>query len=241
MSMLSAKANIISQLQKDILLLQGFKPSAAEGSDGGLGLIKHAFPNSTFPIGAMHEFISTTNEESTASFGFISGILSSLMKSGSPSVWVSSNKSVFPAALKSFGIEPHNIIFIQSGKPKEILWIIEEALKTDCLSSVVGEINEVSFLESRRLQLAVELSRVTGFLLRRNPKNCTTASVAKWMIKPLPTEKETLPGIGFPKWNVALLKIRNGKPGRWQMQWHDAKLEFIEPNMVYEEQERKIV
>jgi len=235
------KANIISQLQKEILLLQGFKPSNAEGSDCGLDLIKDAFPNSTFPTAAIHEFISTSSEEAAASLGFIAGIMSSLMKSGAPSVWISSNKLVFPAGLKSFGLQPHNIIFIQSKKPKEILWIVEEALRTDCLSAVVGQINQLSFLESRRLQLAVEQSKVTGFLLRQNLKNVTTACVTKWKISPLPSQKKSVPGIGFPKWNVELLKVRNGKPGRWQMQWYNDRFELTEQAVFTYEEQRKIV
>jgi protein ImuA len=239
---LNIKANIISQLQKDILLLQGFKPSNANGNDAGLGIIKQAFPNTTFPLGAIHEFFSTGNEDNSASFGFIAGILSSLMKSGAPSVWVSSSKAIFPPALKVFGIEPQKILFIQSKKPKEILWTIEEALKSDGVASVVCEINEISFIESRRLQLAVEQSKVTGFLLRQNPKKLATACVTRWRVKSIPSEKGSIPGIGFPKWNVELLKVRNGKPGCWQMQWHNEKFELIQQPIIHEqEQQRKIV
>jgi protein ImuA len=28
-----------------------------------------------------------------------------------------------------------------------------------------------------------------------------------------------MPGVGFPRWNVQLLKVRNGKPGAWQIEW----------------------
>jgi protein ImuA len=46
-----------------------------------------------------------------------------------------------------------------------------------------------------------------------------------------------LPGVGFPKWNVELLKVRNGKPGSWQVEWAAgkfrlnnkvAKIEFVQ-------------
>jgi hypothetical protein len=36
-----------------------------------------------------------------------------------------------------------------------------------------------------------------------------------------------LPGIGFPRWNIELLKIRNGKPGTWQAEWSHGKLQII--------------
>ena len=116
------KAHIISQLQKDIFLLQGFKPATTETSDAGLGLIKEAFPCSTFPQAAIHELFCTGPEDSAASGGFIAGIVSTLMKNGAPSVWISASKNIFPPALKQFKIDPHNIIFIQLQKPKEILY-----------------------------------------------------------------------------------------------------------------------
>jgi protein ImuA len=237
------KADIIAQLQKDILLMQGFKPSCNNTNASGLDLIKSAFPNNTFPLNAVHEFFCSTPQESSSSSGFVAGIISSLMKTGTPSVWISTSKNIFPPALKQFGIDPHKIIFIHSQKPKEILWIIEEALKCDCISTVVGEINEISFTESRRLQLAVEQTGVTGFLIRNNPKNLATACVTRWKIKPLPTEKKTaLPGISFPRWNVELLKVRNGKPDSWQMQWKKEKFELIQTStFIAEERQRKIV
>jgi protein ImuA len=47
-----------------------------------------------------------------------------------------------------------------------------------------------------------------------------TACVTRWRITPLPGKTEVdLPGLSFPRWNVELLKVRNGKPGTWQLEW----------------------
>jgi protein ImuA len=219
--MVSTRANIFSQLEKEILHLQRFKPLSTGGLDAGLDIIKDAFPNSNFPTGSIHEFFSTRAEDSAASSGFIAGIMSSLMKSGAPSVWVAPSPNIFPPALKFFGIDPHKIIFIRTRK-KDLLWTIEEVLKCDAFCSVVGEMGEVNLFESRRLQLAVEESKVTGFMLRHNPKNLATSFVTRWRITSLPSVSDAgMPGIGFPKWNVELLKVRNGKPGNWKMIWRD--------------------
>jgi protein ImuA len=237
------KTHIISQLRKDILLLQGFKPLNAETNDSPLAIIKDSFPNATFPVSAVHEFFCTNSEDNSASCGFISGIVSSLMSTGAPTVWISNTENTFPPALKQFGIDPGKIIFISSKKPKEVLWAIEEALKCDCVAAVIGEINEISFTESRRLQLAVEGSKATGFLVRQNPRNLSTACVTRWRIKSLPTEKKSiLPGIAFPRWNVELLKVRNGKPGSWQMEWRGEKFHLIQQaTFTIQEQQRKVV
>jgi protein ImuA len=218
----ATKADIIAQLQKEILSLHGFKTTLNSNAvDVVPGPIKNTFPNGSFPFGAVHEFICTTVEDASSSAGFISGILTSLMKSGGVCLWIHSSQTIFPPALKVFGIEPDKIIFIDLQKEKEILWAMEEALKCDGLAAVVGELQELNFTASRRLQLAVEQSSVTGFILRRNPRKLTiTACIARWKITALPgVMTDNLPGVGFPSWNVELLKMRNGKTGSWQIRW----------------------
>lgn len=230
--MRAEKATIISQLQKDILLLQGFKPANGDGVDIGLGPITEAFPNATFPLGAIHEFLSGGHEMAAASSGFIAGLLAPLMGSGGTSLWISASRKLLPPALISFGIQPDRFIFIDLQNEKHVLWAMEEALKCGALTSVVGEMREISFTASRRLQLAVEQSQVTGFILRNNPKNLnTTACVSRWKITPLPSASvDELPGVGFPQWKVELLRIRNGKAGSWEIQWQGGR--FISTRQV---------
>lgn len=220
--MTGTKADIIAQLQRDILPLQWFKTTLNNTVvDAGLDLIKNAFPNAEFPLGAVHEFMVAGAEDAAATGGFVAGVIASLMRSGGATMWISSSRTIFPPALTSFGIAPDKIIFIDLQKEKEILWATEEALKCNGLTAVVGEMPELSFTTSRRFQLAVEESRVTGFILRRNPRSFnTTACVARWKITSLPSElADDMPGVGFPRWNVELLKVRNGKPGKWEIEF----------------------
>jgi protein ImuA len=228
--MTGTQSDIIAQLKKDILPLGGFKTIPGNHAvDTGLGVIKNAFPNNAFPLGAVHEFITESPEECAASKGFINGILSSLMKNAAASIWISSKQTIFPPALKSFGISPEQIIFIELQKEKEMLWVMEEALKCEGLAAVIGEIPELSFTTSRRLQLAVEQSQVTGFILRHNPRAInTTACVTRWKISPLMSELPgNMPGVGFPRWNVELLKVRNGTPGSWQIEFAAGRFRHI--------------
>lgn len=221
--------------------MQGFRPAMNETDDlSGLGLINHAFPNSIFPIGATHEFFCSNEEQASASCGFISGILASLMKKGGVSLWISSSCIIFPPALKSFGIEPEHIIFLGIKKDKNKLEAIEEALKCDGLTAVIGEVNEISFTASRRFQLAVENSHVTGFFIRRQAKNLSTSCVSKWRIRPAPCVTENdMPGLGFPRWNVELLKVRNGRTGNWLLEWNAGNFKNIPWPVVTEEQRQR--
>jgi len=227
--MRAEKEEIVKQLRREILSLQGFRAIPGMAIDVDLGPVNGAFPDAIFPTGAIHEFICNSREESAASTGFLSGILSSLMHKGGITVWISQQRKIFPPALKNFGIDPASVIFIDLQKEQDRMWAMEEALKTDCIAAVVGELQELNFTASRRFQLAVEKSDVTGFILRLNPRNNNSnACLARWKITPISGEQyDDMPGVGFPRWNVGLIKIRNGKPGSWQFEWIAGRFHYI--------------
>ena len=235
------KADIITQLKKELLALQGFRPLVHTHQQIDLGTINHSFPNSQFPLGVNHEFICNSKESLTASSGFIAGILSSLLQKSGAVVWISSSQIIFPPALVSFGIDPSQLIFIHL--KKDILWTIEEALKCEGLIAVVGELTSIDLTASRRLQLAAEQSRVTGFLLHHQPKQlATTACTCRWQIQSLQSEtSDGLPGIGFPRWQVELLKVRNGKPGSWQLEWVNGKFQPVAAKSLHTDEHKQAV
>ncbi|MEJ7558478.1 MAG: Error-prone repair protein ImuA [Pedobacter sp.] len=230
MELISAKRGIIDQLQKKILLLEGFKAESCPSSNSfSLASIETAFPNSIFPTGAIHEFINAAPEHAAASGGFIAGILKFLMVKGGACLWISASRTLFPPALKLFGVEPDRIIFIDLKREKDVLWAMEEALKCEGLAAVIAEVSDINLTQSRRLQLTVERSKVTGLILRNNnQKLATTACVARWQIKPIISKLEDgMPGVGFPRWNVSLLKVKNGIPGSWDIEWSAGRFNLV--------------
>jgi protein ImuA len=229
------KKELISRLRKDILLWEGYKPPQAGTQElVGLGPVEAAFPNGVFPLGTVHELICGNTEQATACGGFVSGLLSVLMQNGGACLWVGLSGYLFPSALKAFGVEPDKVIFVNLSKDKDVLWVMEEALKCAGLAAVIGELREIDFKQSRRLQLAVEQSHVTGFILRnQSDKMGSTACAARWKIKPLPGEPvDGLPGLGFPRWQVELLRVRNGQPGSWIIEWSDGKFKPVEKRVL---------
>ncbi|MES2454728.1 MAG: Error-prone repair protein ImuA [Bacteroidota bacterium] len=225
-----SKQEILDQLKKEILLLQGFKPAMTLNSDTvGLGSIETAFPNAVFPKVGIHEFLIMQAEHTAASGGFIGGLLTPMMKNGAACLWISAGRTLFPPALKAFGVDPHRIIFIDLKREKDVLWALEEALKCESLAAVVAEVQEIGLTASRRLQLTVEKSRVCGMVLRNDARKLsTTACIARWQITPLESELEPgMPGLGFPRWKVELLKARNGNPGVWTLEWSGGEFNNI--------------
>jgi protein ImuA len=216
---MNTKQEILNSLRKQILLLEGFKePVLTEKTS--LGRINEVFPNGVFPFSALHEFFCFNQEEITSSSAFIAALLSSRFRRSTTAVWISPTHKIFPPALKWFGIEPHQILFLHVKKEKDILWAINEALTCSSLSAVIGEMPEMSITASRRFQLVIEDAGVGCFILRRSPKNLLTTAITRWHIQPLPTKvKDGFPGLGHPRWKVNLLKVRNGKTGSWNIEW----------------------
>lgn len=229
MSDLAEKKEIIRQLKEKILSMEGFCTGAdSQLHDFGLGSMSAAFPGGTFPVGAIHELISSSETCAAAANGFMAGLLRTLMKREGFCLWISVGHKLFPPALKFFGIEPHRVIFVDVRREKDGLWVMEQGLKCNALSAVVAEISEISFAESRRLQLAVETSKVTGFIHRLHPRTENTlACVSRWKIRPLASRTDELPGVGFPRLEVELVKIRNGRPGIWQFEWRNRSFRLL--------------
>jgi protein ImuA len=152
------------------------------------------------------------------------------MQSGAACLGAGGGLTVYPPGLAAFGIEPDRVIFVDLKRDQDVLWVAEEALKCEGLAAVIAEVRGIDFTQSRRLQLAVEQSRVTGFILRTDPKKLTaTACTARWKITPIPGELEgDMPGVGFPRWQVELLKVRNGNPGVWQLEWRENSFHTVD-------------
>ena len=219
------KKEIAKRLQAKINAMQGMEKLSDVPANPAFEPFASAFPGHVFPKGAIHEFISYEPADAASTNGFITALTGKFMKTGGLCLWIGNERKIYATGLKHFGIEPDRIVFIHVNKPKIALWIIEEALKCEALTAVIGEIRELGFTESRRLQLAVEQSGVTGFIHRYQPQSenavaCTT----RWKITPLPSIiHDHLPGLGPACWDIQLLKVRNGRPNHWQISWSDAQ------------------
>jgi len=238
--MAATKRELIDRLQKNILQWEGYKPPVAgTRSLAGLGLVEAAFPNGVFPVAAVHELVCGSTKQAAAGCGLVTGILSALLKQDGVCVWIGRARRLFAPALAVFGVSPHKVIFISLTKDKDALWVMEEALKCTGLTAVVCEVCELDFKQSRRLQLAVEQSRVTGFILRNATKKLgSTACTARWRVKPLPSaDLDGLPGLGFMRWQVELLKVRNGQTGSWVLEWKDGCFNRVEEVLILEERQ----
>jgi protein ImuA len=222
--------DIIAMLRQDINRLNGFKsPRQAGESSRILQPLLSAFPQKQFPLSSVHEFICPDPSGRAATVGFISVILSAFFTQY-PLVWISEKLRIFPPSLPAFTIEPSRIVFIHATVKKDILWAAGESMKCRGVPAVICELTDLDFEVSRKFQLAVEQSGVTALVIRNTEPINATASIARWRISHMPSLCiDGIPGLGFPTWNVRLLKLRNGNPSQWHLAYRDGKLVTPEP------------
>lgn len=227
--MLQERAEIIHKLKNDILFQRFSTTRSDRNSSIQIRPLTDHFHFKVFPVGAVHEFICNDISSNAASTGFISALLHLLMQHHGVAVCLATSHHYFPPALTHYGLHPEKIIFIQLANQKQMVYAMEEALKCEGIAAVIANVNELNFKQSRRLQLACEKSRVTGFVLCNNPRRIhTTACVARWEITSSPSINENqLPGVGFPSWNIHLQKVKNGRPGKWTYSFEGSSIVHI--------------
>jgi protein ImuA len=191
----------------------------------GLPAIDKALPWRGLPLAALHEVESARAEgEDGAAAGFLAGILARLAP-GRPVLWCLQRPDLHAPGLALIGLAAERLVLVRACDEHEILWAMEEGLRSRALAAVVGEVEALSTTASRRLQLAAETSGVTGFVLHRcGGMAAASAAVTRWRIAALPSAPIAgEPGIGQPRWRVELLRCRGGMPAAWDVEACDVQ------------------
>jgi protein ImuA len=187
-------------------------------------------PWKSLPHGALHEFAGTgaDREQAAASAGFAALWLARLQRAG-PVLWVAHAASLKTVdlhahGLRRFGLDPRRLILVAARRDEEILWAMEEGLKSPGLSAVLGELGRLDLTASRRLQLAAEAGGVAAFALRRwrlmaaaeREAAQPIAALTRWRVTALKG------GDGGIHWRVDLARCRGGRPGAWILTQEEA-------------------
>ena len=106
--------------------------------------------------------------------------------------------SLYAPGLSSIGVEPHALTIVEPAQSQDVLWAMEEGLKSQALSCVVGVLDDVDLTPARRLALAAQKYAVPVLVLT-NPRTPPMAATAtRWRVAPMPSAehpiKEGLPG-----------------------------------------------
>lgn len=191
----------------------------------GVPEIDEALPWQGLPLAALHEIENAgAIDENGAVVTFLAGILARLAPAR-PVLWCLQRADLHAPGLALAGLDARRLVLLRAPNERDILWAMEEGLRSRALAAVVGEVETLSTPASRRLQLAAESGGVTGFVLHRSAGNAAaSAAVTRWRVAALPSVPVAgEPGIGQPRWRVEMLRCRGGMPAAWDMEAYDAQ------------------
>jgi protein ImuA len=199
----------------------------------GVAAIDRALPEGGLPLGALHEIFGAgpDEEDAAAAAGFAAAIVGRI--SGGLVLWCLKHRDLYGPGLAEHGLDPARIALVRAARDDDLLWALEEGLRTPGVIAVIGEIGRLPMVAGRRLQLAAERAGTPALVLRRwrtgaeaeTERARPSAAVTRWRIAPLPSLREANepPGlIGRPRWRVELLRCRGGEPAEWIMEVADA-------------------
>jgi protein ImuA len=72
---------------------------------------------------------------------------------------------------------------------------------------------------SRRLNLAATPRATPLVLLRSSLPGSTSAAATRWRIASAPAARDPFGAFARPRWTAALERCRNGRTGKWLIEW----------------------
>ena len=197
------------------------RPTAAGVPDPlslGAAAIDGALPWGGLPRAVLHEIIG----DDGAASGFCAALAARLAGGAGSVLWCRREHGLYGPGLAAFGLGLERLIVVRGRTGSDVLWAMEEGLRSGSLAAVVGEAEGIPPTAARRLQLAAEAGGATGLLLR--PARGTGPpgpAVTRWRARAAPGASEPGGGAGAPRWRLELLRCRGGTPAGWLVEWRD--------------------
>ncbi|HVV93318.1 MAG TPA: damage-inducible mutagenesis protein [Hyphomicrobiales bacterium] len=224
------RSSVLDRLRERLHVLDG---GARPGKvlPFGDGRLDGCFPGGGLPLGTLHEICpeGLDGETGAAGAAFALPLVARLAAEG-PVFWILQRDDLHGPGAAAFGLGPDRLILVRVEKDAEALAALEDALNCDAVAAAVAEIGRLGLTAGRRLKLACERSGATAFVLHRWPygrprrlagQREPSAAASRWRVRTAPSAADG-PGLGEPRWQVALEHSRGGREGAWIMEAGDA-------------------
>jgi protein ImuA len=220
----------ICLLRQQIRALEGLAP-AGDGLAAPLGEpdVDEALPWGGLARGGLHEVLGRAGDG--AAFSFAGALMGRLLGENGAALWCrmhglrQENGLPYGPGLARFGIDTRRLIFLEVRREAELLWAMEEALRSRRLAVVLAEGVALDRVASRRLQLAARATGTAAIVLPpRRAQGAHSTALTRWRIAAAPSK--TSGEATAPCWQVELLRCRGGQPQSWTLEWDDEALCF---------------
>ena len=117
---------------------------------------------------------------------------------------------LYGPGLATLGIDPAQILLVETATAAETLWAMEESLGSGAAAIVVGCVDAVALTPARRLALATQAHRTPGLLVTAARSVVTPATFARWRIAGCPSAPHPFDSAapGAPRFSMTLERCR---------------------------------
>lgn len=225
----------LDSLRRRVQAIEGFPRTCESVLPLGVMEIDEALPWGGLPLSCLHHVVDGGEISHQRGFAppatvFTASLAARLKDKGAPEgtiVWCvpryQAADMVYGPALAMLGLDERALILVRAKTETETLWVMEEALGCADVAAVTGTLTApIGLTAERRLQLAAERGGTTGFLLQPGTGvAAATAAVTRWRVGALPSAAPAWPGLGRPRWSLALDRCRQGNTRSWTVEWCD--------------------
>lgn len=188
--------------------------------------------------GALHEAVPADGREASAAAGFAVALALRRLagKETRPILWVARRDGLYEAGalsargLVDLGADPGRFLLAAGRRDADVLWALEEALRSGAVALAVGEIAAADLVATRRLSLAAREAMVPALLLRAARALGPSAARTRWRIASAPSmpPRFAASAPGLPRWRLALVKGFRERPQEWIVEWDDEAHCFLD-------------
>jgi protein ImuA len=184
--------------------------------------------------GALHEFAPTAPIHLASTSGFAMALAARASGERRQVLWIATDYAAcegggpYGPGLDLFGMTSARLLVLRVGKPVDVLWAMEEALRCRALACIIAELTSdgmvADLTATRRLALAAREGMSAqnsglGLLVRHKATTMPSAAATRWEIAAAPSQPDAYGGLGRARFDLSLRKNRRGPSGRWIIEW----------------------
>ncbi len=203
---------IVQSLAKQVRLMEtaGRAVHGERCISSGIEALDRCLPDGGYAAGSLVELL---RERSASGATFLALLTArQAMANGKYLVVVDRERRFYAPAMLSMGIAMDRVIVVHPESESELVWSIDQSLRSSGVGAVLAEIGRLDDRGARRLQLAAERGGGIGLLIRQSKMGLGMPSWAdvQWCVRPRahvePESSET------PQQNLSQQKSSQPKP-----------------------------
>lgn len=236
--MTAGKPATLDRLRQEVARIEGV-PTTMDTGDRlrplGVAAIDAVLQGGLMPA-ALHEIAPARMADLGAACGFAAALAARPVLGRREVLWVQTDF----AALESgrpygpgcdlFGLPTRRLLLLTVPRPVDLLWAMEEALRSRALAAVIAELPQngvaADLTATRRLTLAAREGDSLGLLLRHQSSPLTSSAETRWQVAAAPSRPDRFGGLGRTTFALSLTKNRRGPTGRWLVAWDHHECAF---------------